>query len=123
MDDWNGRLLEAYDALIAGLNSVKDFAVEQIPIVLQQLLAWEFTINLIGFVCAIVLLIIITGVVLWGCKYCVEEGEPPVIPIILLVSSFIYIPIGYWINNTIVWLKILIAPKVFLIEYLSELVK
>jgi TRAP-type C4-dicarboxylate transport system permease small subunit len=106
-----------------------DFAKEQIPEFIQQLIRWQIGTNIFKLIVCIILL---TLAIWLGVKYfsiiIKKWYEFDEIHIAFLVSwilgtvfmgimSFIYI-----ICNTSNLLKLWLAPKVFLIEYLSNII-
>ena len=127
---------EMQSALVKFINQSLDvfnqgvgFMSEQIPDVVQQLLAWKFTSSLLGFIffclcCLIWAYANYRQIKWWGGKN--EYGKtritsdfgPFVIFNVLQALFITLIP-----NNLFDWLKIWIAPKVWLIEYAASLVK
>jgi len=108
-----------------------NFVIDQAPDLLQQFYAWHITESSFYLLIGVILLIVtILLPRLWGrpevghtCdrkflgKYYAFNDEFDAIPIIgtYLVGGFISIPII--IINTLDLLKLLVAPKLYLIEY------
>ena len=96
----------------------------QAPELIKQIMAWEFATHLIGFILGILILI---STILW-LRYSIKKWRNAVgyhmweMGCILPVGIGLIISIGVMSNN-ITWLKILIAPKLFLIEYFTALIK
>jgi hypothetical protein len=102
-----------------------EFALEQAPEIIEQLLRWEMTISFLKMLAAIVIFAVLIKFNLWQIRYWkkhlkdhydVHEG---------IVANIIQVPliiIAFTIFN-LTWLKIWIAPKVWLIEYAASLVK
>ena len=116
----NEKLQEALAELINLTIQGKDFVLEQAPDVITQLLAWELTINLIGFCFGVLLLVWIP--ISWRMsrngKYRVDD-----VPVLGIISSVLGGVLGIaFVSETLVWIKILIAPKIFLLEYAAELI-
>ena len=127
----------------AGIDSATTFLSEQIPDVVQQLLLWHFTYNLILFVSGVALLIT-TGVILYKYggkgrelteeerkytrnthKSTITHDEDGIIDPRILATGFITFAI-LMISSSLInltWLKIWLAPKIFLIEYAATLIK
>lgn len=112
-----------------GIMKAVEVMQEQCPLLVDELLRWEFAISLIimsSFV-AVGLLIALVAARLW--KWAREresivrcaDGDSYIFPIIFSIISPIAICVGVTTNLT--WLKIWIAPRLFLLEYISELVK
>lgn len=124
------------------LDSAFTFLSEQIPDVVQQLLLWHLTYSLILTIIGITLASVTTyvlikysgkGVIItqetasrWP-KYKDtlthdEDGEiHPRVMATSVIAIVVYIIALHLI--TLTWLQILIAPKIFLIEYAASLIK
>lgn len=98
-----------------------DFASEQIPDVIHQLLLWKFTISLIWFSTGVISLILL-GIGLK--KYWDTDID---IEIKAISTVFFGGLIGFAslaiIFTNLTWLKIWIAPKLFLLEYATDLIR
>lgn len=101
----------------------KDFIIEQAPDVITQLLAWKFTVSLAGFIIGWVLLLLVGLSIKPLIKSCRSGGflykadcEPAVC---FLIAPII---LGGILIFDIIWLQILIAPKIYLLEYAARLV-
>lgn len=123
----NENLQNAVTELITRAISTADqaqgFILSEIPEVIQQLLMWKVAESGIFFIVSIMTFLLIPlGVYLqskhhkWiiektdGCLYIVNLLH--VFTLILVFETF-----------SLTWLQIWIAPKVYLIEYASELIK
>lgn len=101
------------------------FVIEQTPLYIQELLAWNFWHSLIWF--CIGVLLIVNGI-MWiakllnNCKEWENNDDFPkfVVSIVLIIFGVIGIPI---IAHNFEWLKIAVAPRVFLLEYAAQAVK
>jgi hypothetical protein len=119
----------------------KDFAVEQAPDAIRQLLAWHFTLSFLStsvFLCILGLLVL-AGRYLWvhrpipdSCSTRDENaaGRNPkdaewcnrgIACAIWIISALVFL-VGFGASN-LIWLKIWVAPKLFLLEYAATLVK
>jgi hypothetical protein len=116
------------DASKTGAEKTFDFLKEQIPDVLAQLLRWEFAYHLIW---ALILLTIF-GLFSWIVKRCFRafqkaggfDSEDAVGffiggLVIFVISSFLLFA---GLRQATHCVKIAVAPKLFLIDYCSELV-
>ena len=118
----NEKLSEALVELISLSVSGVEFLVSEIPDVLHQLLIWEATISVISMVCWVILCIAIYKFNRWQIGYLTKNkkfNDPNVMANIF--QGFLIIPLTGLFDLT--FLKIWIAPKVFLIEYAAQLVK
>lgn len=116
------------DILQKGIKAAEvtgNFAIEQTPEVIQQLLAWKFTLSLMSFLLGVAIFIaapIITHKV-WhkSRRYYKEQNSyEDLTPLSLLILVVGMVGI---IFIDLTWLKIWIAPKLFLLEYAASLVK
>jgi len=123
-------------ALIESVANVRDFAIEHAPDVIQELLTWNFTTTLISFVGCLICI----GVWLYlnwrqykwiknggggRERNCYGENTDELSPFLILNLFQIVLIFGFlgWISISMDWLKIWLAPKLYLIEYAAELVK
>lgn len=117
------------NALIEIINDVvnaKEFIISEIPEVVSQLLAWNFTISLISFLTFIVLTVIAVKYEIKFFKSDLFKGFKSAIgEAAYLFSGFITFFIHVFIFGLLNadWLKIWIAPKLYLIEYVANLIK
>lgn len=107
----------ALNELVTSFVTVKDFTVEQVPLVLKELLRWKFAVSLIGFIAC---LLAPVGVFLISHKVTILAQAKDFYALNAL-SLFILIPL--FECDTMDWLQIWLAPRVYLIEYAAELVK
>jgi len=110
--------------LLTGITEGGQFLVAELPEVIQQLLHWYFAksviYSLIGFFLAYVVYRIVKFAIHFYKTDESYDAEPKVFVIVLLGSVVGFIGVFF---VSLDWLQILIAPKVWLIEYASELVK
>ncbi len=111
----NQALKEILDAIIV----TKDFVIEQAPDVVQQLLAWRFTISLVGFV-VLLLIFVVIWVISFFIRKNVDDGDEIFVIAIAGFASAIPLVLLPLVCD---WLKILIAPKLFIIEYIMGMIK
>lgn len=109
---------------VDGLNGAVEFSKAQLPEVVEQLLMWHMAESLISFVLGILFMVAFP----WGMfkvhKAIQEEKIDDVlyaIAIPLAVAGFS----GGFVATAegLEWLKIMIAPKLYLLEYAAQLVK
>lgn len=119
---------DIYDATKNGIGKAVDFAQEQIPQVIQQIMLWEFWCHAIHAIIWTVIMVVILYFTIrywkiaWKNTDDYKHGPTIVLNIIGLVISLIILGAGV-IPNTQTCVKIGIAPKVFLIEYCSDLLQ
>lgn len=137
LDEALARLI---DATLNGIDATTTFLAAEIPDVVQQLLIWKMTESLLYFVLG-VSLILSPWVTykLWGgvgapgaptkgaTRYEVtlthdEYGRWHDAAVFLLLPSAMVIAAGFVVGD-LDWLKILLAPKIYLLEYAKELIK
>ena len=106
----------------------KDFILEEMPIVIQQLLYWKFAEHLIYAIMAVLMLIVSIGYWIWyirqSNKHWDDWSEDQVAGRLVIggvATAILTISALNTIN--IKWLMIWVAPKIYLIEYAAELVK
>jgi hypothetical protein len=98
-----------------------DFASEQIPEVIHQLLLWKFTTSLMAFCLGLSLFIsTIIGVRLVSKQKHWHSSDRDFCIGLTILLGGVFSTIIMCANLT--WLKIWIAPKLFLIEYAAELI-
>jgi len=119
------QLVKIITDVSSGIGEAKDFVVGEIPDVAQQVLMWYGVYNFILFIASIVIapLIVYTYT-----RYMIALGSSNNVTdadVFCMVGggiTIIGISIAALININLVWLKIWIAPKLFLIEYAGTLV-
>ena len=130
IDILNQTLIDAINSTKAGVGKGIDFAMEQIPDVCAQLLAWKFAEACLS---AVLWILIAIGIaagwrLAWKVKWTGEDadfhqkfcrGMVSALSALMLVVGVI--PLGMRPINTC--LKIKVAPKVYLLEYARDLVK
>lgn len=96
-----------------------DFLSGQIPDVIHQLLVWHAVKS--GLLCT--LFLVATSLVIFA-VYKIEKKTQPIdrgIPSMVGIVVSIFLLFGA--SQNFEWLQILVAPKIFLIEYATSLVK
>jgi len=119
------------------MSQAKDFIVGELPDVVNQVLVWHFTSSLLEFIFGILLLCSMAWVWIkysgkgerkddhryyWTLTH--DDGgdfECHVIFSFLITCTLVIISCSMLINIT--WLKIWLAPKLFMIEYAGSLLK
>ena len=122
-------LADIITRVTSGADAAIQFGKEQIPEVLKQLLIWNFTFSFLIWFSATA---IIVGYIIWmltkfkwwfkNQRTTTTELDAAVITITVVWGfiSFIMIFV-FWCNLD--WLKIWVAPKLYLLEYAASLIK
>lgn len=132
-----------------GIDAAVSFSQAQIPDVIHQLLVWNFAKSITVFIISLLSIIPLVWLILnqWkrvqcgqfgkGEGYTWDEGKPKYKPTFIWDSkgdfNVIVMPfaaiVGIWVAavlaaiTDLTWLKIWIAPKLYLIEYAAHLIK
>ena len=121
-------LQELITTVVAGAETAGAFVVSEAPVVIEQLLAWRFTISLAGFVAGLILACLVVPAFLVTTKGWFNKYEHDTINALASVAGTtisillcVFAPICVASNLT--WLQIAIAPKLYLLEYAADLIK
>lgn len=132
-EELNQVLIDAINKTTEGVGAAVDFAIEQSPDVIQQLLLWHALQSALVFGFALGYTIILVWIVVKHSKTIPEKGQanliwrwpacrmghemnPAAVSLIVLVMPCL----GLFHLD---WLKIMLAPKLYLLEYAASLVK
>jgi hypothetical protein len=128
----NKALALLIDKVSSGLDAATSFLAQQIPDVIHQILIYNFVVSL--SLCILFLGVVIAWpyVMLWVYKewgptlpehhtYYFDRGNCRFLVVIVAVAGMLFGIVG--IFSHFVWLKIWLAPKLYLIEYATQLVK
>jgi len=125
--DWNGLGQEAIGEIIEWTKGAKDFVTEQAPLLVQEVLAWGFWYYFIwAAFCATAILVGMFGIYsIMRCYFTkpAESRDGDFLGATAVVSAATLVPLVFFCLNLIWMLKIVIAPRMYLLEYLSKLVK
>lgn len=122
-------LADIITRVTSGADAAIQFGKEQIPEVLKQLLIWNFTFSFLIWFSATA---IIVGYVIWmltkfrwwfkNQRSTTTEQDAAVTALTVIwgIITFIMIFV-FWCNLD--WLKIWVAPKLYLLEYAASLIK
>jgi hypothetical protein len=113
-------LVDTINATKSGISQGIDFAQQQIPEVVQQLLMWKMAQALIWLVTCLALIILCVYLTIKAFKG-KDDGMQGVS---LALSIFVGVPsvIGFIIALSQV-IKIWTAPKLYLLEYVADLIR
>jgi hypothetical protein len=139
MSDKSQLMQRAEEVLLDMVNKAAEIgsaAVDEIPLVVQELLTWHFYNSLILWVAGVLFTVLwVTFVVkLWrdGSKLTNNDYRPTQIKRDLwgdewgwlVFSTTFGSTISFiWLLNQTDWLKILVAPRLYLLEYAAQLIK
>lgn len=114
----NEQLREALTTLLDKSLSAVDFMVAELPEVIQQLLLWKMWENLIYFTVSL-----IAALTVWVVATCLYRNDNSHDRVMWFVFAFLVSLVVLLLGFNVTWLQILIAPKVYLIEYAASLAK
>lgn len=114
----NETLETALSTLMNTMLLGKDFILDQAPEVIHHLLLWNLTTSLIWFVIGVILIYPSIIIIEWAISE-IDNSEGMSIIVGIVAGAVPYIIL---ISSTD-WLKISIAPKLYLLEYASNLLK
>ncbi len=125
-EEIKAQLIPIIEGAKNGLAVVVETLQEQAPLPVKEILWWESIQSAIWFFGSIIIVVVlccnwskakqtwITGTATW------DENSPPcfAVPCIAIVCGWIVCPIITACHIT--WLQILIAPRLFLLEYVAK---
>lgn len=128
-DELKQKTNEALIGLIDRISQVEDFAIEQVPDVIRQLLMWNALVSASRFCASMFIFLgyLILIKALWakyfkGVKYFKNETAFYEYVYACVICG-VFIGIASILMIDFSWLQIWLAPKVWLIEYSAELIK
>jgi len=117
-------LLSILNSTISAATVAKDFLLAEIPEVIRQLLIWKAVESGIWFGLGVVLTALSVFVLTKAVKFWKAGYEKMDAAMFCSVATVLSGGCGICFTFTnLTWLKILIAPKLYLIEYAASLVK
>jgi hypothetical protein len=120
----NEQLQSAVSALIneslALFEQGKTFLAAEIPDVVAQLLLWKMLQSLLPQAFLVLLLLVALSALVWALRSNYKSAEV-VGPVSMMCCAVFLACILFAADLT--WIQILVAPKVYLIEYATSLVK
>ena len=119
---------EMYATSKVGLAKAVDFAVEQAPIVVQEFLSWkmgEAVFNVIAYTIVTIVLLCVVRILLKKIRSTDMNSSPEeIVPIALsfLFSLFVFCFITFFQlkPNIETIIKIKLAPRVYILEYVTK---
>lgn len=113
----NEELQRALAEILNGAIEAKDFLLSEMPDVINQLLWWH---GVKSGLATLTFVLVWVGVVLLWRKLIKGDGDEDVF-LFCAVLTTMWSIVG-WMFPSLDWLQILIAPKLYLIEYAAKLV-
>ncbi len=131
MNELNARLLEYLpdpNTVKGGIGSMVETLQSEAPVLVKEVLNWHFCVELIPCILGVILIVAIPlWVFLFIRKYSVKyraemecychEDK------FALFALFALIPSVALVCANLAWLQIWIAPRLFLLEYIGDLIK
>lgn len=129
-DTLQNELARALSEAITSFTTVKEFVLTELPDVIVQLLWWAGIESFLTMIFAVVLFYACYKAPILYISWCKKEDtEAEILDVILehpelSLCVFLIFPLVWAICLfNITWLQILIAPKLYLIEYAAKLVR
>ncbi len=122
----NENLNEAVAALInkalSGVETSVSFLQAETPLLIQELLIWTLVSSSVGLVIATIFLYLaFKGWLLARKSWDARDDNMP--GWVIGTMTFGIVGVMMFIINTLIILKVLVAPKIWLLEYAASLVK
>jgi hypothetical protein len=111
--------------MLEGIDKGAEFVAAKAPEVVQQLLTWNMVYSAGEFIVSISILVVGILIIKKLIKCIIEDTDIHDIVMCCIVGL---IPLAFWIaaivsTFNIIWLKILVAPDLFLLEYAATLIR
>lgn len=120
-EELEGQAIGILAQMVEDVASVREFTIEQAPDIIQQLLLWK---GVCSGTWAALFAVVALVYYMWLCRSIKlsppSEDELPAAIFLALVGL---IPAGLFLFNMLFLAKVLIAPKLFLIEYAAGLAR
>lgn len=117
---------------VSTVETAGQFLVDEVPEVVHQLLVWKFTLSLVGFIAILIGLAMFITLAVAGLKEVnnpknkYDNDGPFAVFMIGAIGSIVMVCVLFgtmFEGHTLDWLQIKVAPRIFLIEYASDLIK
>ena len=126
-DSIQSMSVEAFKILLNNLTNVKDFVLEQAPDICRQIVVFGFASHIAYIVIALIVMTISCVAFSKCSKYSLDKSMSPddafgcflgaCIAGCFVIACFVSI-----CNDAITLIKIIVAPKLYLIQYIMDLV-
>jgi hypothetical protein len=121
-DELKQRLIKYLDKMEEAVDGGSDFILDQAPLVVQEYLLWQWWLHLLAMALSI---LVIVPCVLLGVRLIRESYETDNEQtfgwgmLVIAISGCLLVPA---IGEAFTFLKVAIAPRIVVMEYLAELV-
>jgi hypothetical protein len=125
-NDLKAKLAEILTGIADNVGQLKDFAVEQLPDVAQQYIVYGRVLETAVFLIVCALSIVMIKICIWGAKQMRIKGENsgPLEVMSLLIGGFASLfLITVLFCQIKPFLMVWLAPKIYLIQGISSLIK
>ncbi len=116
------KMLEYLQEIEKSAGQVTDFAIEQTPLVIQEFLAWQIACGTLAIIVSVIGIVV--GIV--ACRLVLRKVETPDEKAFgcFLVAAVTIVPFGILGGTSIAGVtKAVVAPRVVVLEKISDLVK
>ena len=121
LDPFKDYLLKALEASGNMIDKALDIVQTQAPLIVEELLKWNFIYSLSMFIFGI-LIIIIASIAAWKAGKAIMKSNVEPLVIIVVFGWVGSMAFSLSIIN-LTWLKIWVAPRIWLLEYAANLIK
>ena len=116
---------ELYAAGKAGVAQAVDFALQQAPLVVQEFLSWKMGEAIFNCVFFSIVIIILLSIIVWAKKKIkkLHSYDDDIVFYSMIITFCIVFTVGSTIpikNNIEIIIKIKLAPRVYIIEYVTK---
>jgi hypothetical protein len=110
-------LVDAINSTKEGISKGIDFASEQLPEVIEQLIMWKMAEAIVWIVITFIALVVIVKIAKSKWDDCYSKFDAIGISMLLGIM-----PLIIFLVNVTELIKLIVAPKVYLLEYVSKLI-
>lgn len=119
-EEIKAAVIEYLKTFESGLKKAGEFSMEQVPLVVQEFLAWEFWGSIAAATVCCIAIAIVFPLHKAGCKISDPFSEGRILTHILSVFSWIVLSVSAVIQ-LVEALKVTVAPRLVILEKISEL--
>jgi hypothetical protein len=116
------KMVEYLQSFEAGMKKAGEFSAEQAPLVVQEFLAWEFWSAFAAFLICSIIAVATIGTCIWWWRSSKEETEFKALICLIPVLLCLFLQIPIWTSAYSAG-KVAVAPRIVVLEKISELVK
>lgn len=120
------RLIALLDYIGERAKTAEGFAMEQLPLVAREIVAWDFWSNLVGTLMGVVLLTLAAYLIILICRKAEDWLKQVEFPVPLVASLFIAFfsacgGFGFMSTYLMPFIKAATAPRLVVIDYVRSL--